>query len=464
MGNTKDSQKSNSETKFWKSYGSADSSIYDVRDFRDVKFRELYGDDFSKRNKRKFKKYLESEQGLKDWDKFDRQEHNSYMVNLDNRFNKASQNAKTALNTYSSSNNTPVAQNTYYEPTNSTQNVTTPNNSQTVEDLTKYGFIDVEHLKRWQDQQNLPKTGVFDDATKAKYDSLSKPNQITSTTMSLIPKKQLLTVQDYERSKYFKKPRTEFTSVTIDGKKYPIFVMKNTYFGTGKGKEGNNQIYAVNPETGMMRRVDTTWLGHVSNNWSKDPGGDEWFYPSSMFKPEQVWLRNNPMPLPSDGIFLPEFAIWATDYETAKKVGFKKQGGIMNRIKYFQQGGPAPQQDIQQQVIQLVQAAMSGDEKATQTVNQIMEAAKAGDQQASQIAQMIQEVIKQMQGQATSAKWGAKLGYIRSLKFANGGKTCPACQQGATFKKEKTFTKSNKKVEEKACGGKTKKRYFGGWL
>ena len=37
----------------------------------------------------------------------------------------------------------------------------------------------------------------------------------------------------------------------------------------------------------------------------------------------------------------------------------------------------------------------------------------------------------------------------RSLKFAKGGKTCPACQ---------------KKVEEKACGGKAKKRYFGGWL
>ena len=127
----------------------------------------------------------------------------------------------------------------------------------------------------------------------------------------------------------------------------------------------------------------------------------------------------------------------------------KKQGGIM-KTKYFQQGGAAPQQDIQQQVIALVQAAMQGDQKATETVNQIMEAAKAGDQKAMQIAQMIQAVAEQMQGQATAAKWGAKLNYIRSLKYAKGGKTCPTC---------------NQKIEMKACGGKkAKKRYFGGWL
>ena len=134
----------------------------------------------------------------------------------------------------------------------------------------------------------------------------------------------------------------------------------------------------------------------------------------------------------------------------------------MNRINYFQQGGAAPKkQDMQQQLIALVQAAMQGDQKATQTVNKIMEAAKAGDQQAMQLAQMIQQIAKQMQGQATTAKWGAKLSYIRSLKYANGGKACPTCQAGAPIK-------PTKKVEMKACGGKkakkAKKRYFGGWL
>lgn len=109
----------------------------------------------------------------------------------------------------------------------------------------------------------------------------------------------------------------------------------------------------------------------------------------------------------------------------------------MNKIKYFQQGGAAPQQDIQAQVTALVQAAMQGDQKATQTVNQILEAAKSGDQQAVQLAQMIQQVAKQMQGQAVSAKYGSKLEYLQSLKCggktkkakkaAVGTKVCPEC-------------------------------------
>ena len=119
----------------------------------------------------------------------------------------------------------------------------------------------------------------------------------------------------------------------------------------------------------------------------------------------------------------------------------------MVRVNYFQQGGAV---DIKQQVMALVQAAMQGDKKATQQVNQIIEAAKAGDQQATQIAQMIQQVARELQGKTTAAKWGAKLQYMRSLKYAKGGKTksCPACEQ---------------QVEMKKCGGKkAKKRYFGG--
>lgn len=109
----------------------------------------------------------------------------------------------------------------------------------------------------------------------------------------------------------------------------------------------------------------------------------------------------------------------------------------MNKVKYFQQGGNAPKQNIQAQVTALVQAAMQGDQKATQTVNQILEAAKSGDQQAVQIAQMIQQVAQQMQGQAVSAKYGSKLAYLQSLKCggktkkakkaAVGTKVCPEC-------------------------------------
>lgn len=46
----------------------------------------------------------------------------------------------------------------------------------------------------------------------------------------------------------------------------------------------------------------------------------------------------------------------------------KQQGGTMN--------------DIQQQVVQLVQAAAQGDQQANQQIEQIMQAAQQGDQQA----------------------------------------------------------------------------------
>ena len=132
---------------------------------------------------------------------------------------------------------------------------------------------------------------------------------------------------------------------------------------------------------------------------------------------------------------------------TINPVQTNKQGGSLRmRINYFQAGGAvAPQaaqqsegQDIQSQVIQLVQAAMQGDEKATQTVQQIMEAAKQGDEQATQIAQLIQAVVQQMQGQAQAAKRGAKLSYLHSLKTGcpegysvsynkKGGHLCKEC-------------------------------------
>ena len=71
---------------------------------------------------------------------------------------------------------------------------------------------------------------------------------------------------------------------------------------------------------------------------------------------------------------------------------------IKNKHGFKKQGGAAPQQqDMQQQVIALVQAAMQGDQKATETVNKIIEAAKAGDQQAKQIAQLMEQVVKELQ-------------------------------------------------------------------
>lgn len=133
--------------------------------------------------------------------------------------------------------------------------------------------------------------------------------------------------------------------------------------------------------------------------------------------------------------------------EAINKYKQYKQGGQVNKVKYFQQGG-ATQPSIEEQVISLVQAAMQGDQQATQQVEQILAKAQQGDPQAVKLAQLIQQALDSLKGQATRAKWGAKLGYIQHLK--SGKKACPECGQP---------------VEKKACGGKkAKKKYFGGWL
>ena len=185
----------------------------------------------------------------------------------------------------------------------------------------------------------------------------------------------------------------------------------------------------------MIRKVDETLIGTPTGKFAKD---SQWIHPRFFY--EEQWLQQNPAPArrgPLGGGINPEYQKWYKEvYTPAAHAGFRKQGGTMNRINYFQQGGAAPKQDIKAQVIALVQAAMQGDQKATQQVNQIMEAAKAGNQQAVQLAQLITEVAKQLQGQATSAKWGAKLDYIHTLKCGgktrkkkqHGGKFCPSCK------------------------------------
>lgn len=116
---------------------------------------------------------------------------------------------------------------------------------------------------------------------------------------------------------------------------------------------------------------------------------------------------------------------------------------------------------LQQQVVQLVQAAMQGNQQATQQIQQIAKAAQAGDQQAVQIYQLIQQVAQQM---TQKAQKGAKLNYIKSLRnvcgeneelvyMKKGGKVCPVCQKK---KVEKECGGGAVKLFKAKCGGKSK--------
>lgn len=429
MGDKKGSQKITNGTKFWTSYGSSGSDVYNTRDFRDVKFREMYGDDFSEKNQKKFKKYLESEQGLKDWDKFDRQEHNRYIVNVDktykNSVKKAEEQAKKVITTPVTSNPPIVEEKPVLVPKPEPPPTPVP-----------------------EKKPEKPIQPVLSEAEKA---ALETKRAVETNTTNFIN-------SPYTRNIHGMKPNR---TVTIDDKEYQIMVTTGLrglfpgHWNNGTGIE-NDRTYALDPETGNVRAVWENVGGIPGARWADH----SYWMPMSDIKKaaENIAKKENDM-IKSR---LPKTETGSVSYDPIDYIGCDKKGGtlikkhlkggMMNKVNYFQNGGAAPQQqDMQQQVIQLVQAAMQGDQKATQTVNQIMEAAKQGDQQAMQIAQMIQQVAQQLQGQAQAAKWGAKLSYIRSLKYAKGGKACPDCE-------------AKKKVEEKACGGKAKKRYFGGWL
>lgn len=285
------------------------------------------------------------------------------------------------------------------------------------------------------------------------------PEQKTSTPTAISP--------NYWRDHYAVGNRY----YTIDGKKYNVRV--NTE---------EDLSYAYDPETNKYMQLEENFMGRPTGVAKGATWMSEDEIPSiALSKRKTAWYAANPEPTmrgPLGGAATPEWREWSKKAQAAQQAGWQKNGGIMT--KKYQQGGTAPQQDMQQQVVALVQAAMQGDEKATQTINQVMEAAKAGDQKATQIAQMIQQVVQQMQGQATAAKWGAKLSYIKSLKYAKGGKTCPACMSEGgnvnkpiknstpdTISKKPSMQKPLKKAEpvkSAACGGKAKKHYFGGWL
>lgn len=135
--------------------------------------------------------------------------------------------------------------------------------------------------------------------------------------------------------------------------------------------------------------------------------------------------------------------------------------------------------ELQQQIVQLVQAAMSGDQQAAQQIQNIMQAAQQGDQQAAQIAQMIQAVAQQMQQQQVrAARFGAKLNYIKQLNgqcpegyemnyYKEGGQLCKRCmkKQNGGEMAEKTPTNPTqqfKQVASAKCGKKMKKKEEGG--
>lgn len=474
---------------------------------KEAKLAEMYGSQASRRDKRKFERYWNSEQRYNDEDAFNRAETDKMFASADARFKE--------INNAWKARNTAAQAAAVVAPQEAPAPATTPATTPTPVLRPRKTNVDWDAIAAEKSgdkyktmdevralQQQMQKAGIdigkfgadgkWGEDTQKAYDvylasqntseqsknpehvvrhipgrgevsmptqeqAFTQPVSASSPTQPTTYRTQKQIIEDNDNLRYHHGMATKHED--YNGRRIPLVVTT----GLGVGNQFNDMSFYydeasnkyLKAKEGLMGAAygfDTDAAGNpISYTWEQIQAGST--ESPEFLSRKNAWLQANPKPDrtgPLGGLNTQEYNDWYKRYQQAYQTEFKKQGGTMNRIKYFQQGGAAPQQDMQQQVVALVQAAMQGDKKATQTVNQIMEAAKAGDQQATQIAQMIQQVVQQMQGQATAAKWGSKLNYIKSLKYAKGGKTCPACEQ---------------KVEMKKCGGKkAKKRYFGGYL
>lgn len=186
--------------------------------------------------------------------------------------------------------------------------------------------------------------------------------------------------------------------------------------------------------------------------------------------------------------------------------GWHKTGGILNNMtKKYQQGGSAPSEQDQLGLIGFIAiVAQQQKQDPIQAIEQVMQDQKAVQEYAKQYSQLDkqkraqcmqvgQQIMQQMQGKATAAKYGAKLGYIHKLSsgcpdgysasyYKKGGRLCKACikkgESGDTLNtkrpvKEETsnpegnfnkYKKYPENINKEKCGGKAKKHLQGGSL
>ena len=425
--------------------------IYTRGNFEETALKEKYGSEPSRRDRRQFKRYLKSDAGIADRQKYidsentkEQASYSAYAKALGAQSKARMLAAKADFDKAIQKFDAPA------EPTQPTQPsatpLVTPSTKPTITPrsdaewnriASENGFKDMAEVKAWQAANGLVDDGKFGDGSSAyfKANGLGKYQRTpVEETNSMIP------------SGYVELSRQDGS--TFLQKNNPISVTSTPSTSQVTGFD----LDAFRQSQGLKSGAFVTHNGKRYLRYDPSDVGD--FYvgeDGSMYRAK--WgggvgdLIDHSKHLTYS---TPNGTKWERNYNDVynkinafKKATVKKQGGTMNRINYFQQGGAAPQQDIKAQVTALVQAAMQGDQKATQQVNQIMEAAKAGDQQAMQIAQIMEQVVKEMQGQAVAAKYGTKLSYLQSLKCGGksmkkkeqGGKVCPECEKDKIIKK-----------------------------
>lgn len=418
--------------------------VYTRGNFEETALKEKYGSEPSRRDRRQFKRYLKSDAGIADRQKYIDSENTKEQTSY-SAYAKAL-GAQSKARMLAAKADFDKAIQKFDAPVEPAQPPVIPSNKPTViprsdaewnRIASENGFKDMAEVKAWQTANGLVGDGKFGDNSSAyfKANGLGKYQRTPVESNTTVP------------SGYVELSRQDGSTFLQKNNPIPVTSTPSTSQVMGF------DLDAFRQSQGLKSGAFVTHNGKRYLRYDPSDVGD--FYvgeDGSMYRAK--WgggvgdLIDHSKHLTYS---TPNGTKWERNYNDVynkinafKKATVKKQGGTMNRINYFQQGGAAPQQDIKAQVTALVQAAMQGDQKATQQVNQIMEAAKAGDQQAMQIAQIMEQVVKELQGQAVAAKYGAKLDYLQTLKCGGkakakkkeqGGKVCPACEQAKQTKK-----------------------------
>jgi hypothetical protein len=331
-------------------------SLYKTQDFEQAKMAEMYGTDPSKRDQRRFRRYTNSEEGQQAWLAHDAAEHQKYLNSIDavvahrkaqmqNTANNFAANVKPALVPKVAPETSPTP------PPPPVNPVVTPRSDVEWNRIAKEnGFTDMAEVKAWQEANGLTADGKFGNTSSAFF----KQNNLGKYVRpgSEVVEKQEASIENPPQQVGFNLE----TYITDNGLNSKYFDGKR-YARVDPNGAGD---FWVDDTGKIFESTLGSGLGKEISKSSTLQYNSPYYWDTKRGKAYNA-LRSG---LASAGATL------------------HKQGGTMNKINYFQQGGAAPQQDIKAQVTALVQAAMQGDQKATQQVNQIMEAAKAGDQQA----------------------------------------------------------------------------------
>lgn len=427
--------------------------------------KERYGTDGSNRDFRKLNRYLTSKEGLTALTQAKANHKASEML----KYTEAQQKQKASQNEANKQDNERVAQNaiakvmapSYIAPkqpiksewkATNTTGMTAGDQTYQVKAGNTLGQIVATYNKlngtnlKWQDVAQL--NGVEEKKLKIGQVLKFKPDESTSQTTSTEVKSNPTAI-----------PTVETAAPAINNEKVDSAMVQPM---PNINSSDSLRVDSVSRDSALVLPVDTARADSALLNSPDSVSISPKTPVSTTRSPRNFNWTGYYFNYPTEEFMraMQQYRDHLKSLDLKKIVSSNKQGGTMNRIKYFQQGGAAPaaqsgQADAFMQAIlqgdpetiqQLIQLANDGNKEATQIVQTILDEDKKGNQNVAKAAQ----VIKQLMQQASVHKYGSKLQYIRSLKYAKGGKTCPACEQ---------------KVEMKACGGKkAKKRYFGGWL